>query len=109
MSWYAKPIGGYPLGSNEAKENALGIYFLLASQINPFKFSTVAVAAILGNMQHESGLNPWRWESDNVPSIAQYQSWSADEQQRHGYGLFQYTPALKYIGNPPRATAHFSN
>ena len=44
-----------------------------------------AIAGLLGNAQHESALNPGRWQSDNVGSTSS------------GYGLTQWTPASKYI------------
>lgn len=42
-----------------------------------------AVAAIVGNMQVESGINPGRWENDNVGNLS------------GGFGLVQWTPATK--------------
>lgn len=44
-----------------------------------------SVAAVLGNMQSESGIIADRWESDNVGNMS------------GGYGLVQWTPATKYI------------
>ena len=44
-----------------------------------------AVAAILGNMQHESSINPGRWQSDRVGNTSS------------GYSLVQWTPANNYI------------
>lgn len=44
-----------------------------------------AVAGLLGNAQHESALNPGRWQSDKVGIMSS------------GYGLTQWTPASKYI------------
>ncbi len=44
-----------------------------------------SVAALLGNMQSESGIVADRWESDNVGNLS------------GGYGLVQWTPATKYI------------
>lgn len=46
-------------------------------------WSTNAIAAILGNMQPESGINPARWENDNVGNL------------NGGLGLVQWTPATK--------------
>lgn len=48
-------------------------------------WSTNAIAAILGNMQPESGINPARWENDNVGNL------------NGGLGLVQWTPATKLI------------
>jgi hypothetical protein len=44
-----------------------------------------SVAAVLGNMESESGIIADRWESDNIGNMA------------GGYGLVQWTPATKYI------------
>ncbi|WP_223804579.1 phage tail tip lysozyme [Lactococcus protaetiae] len=48
-------------------------------------WSKQSVAALLGNMQSESGIIPDRWESDIVGNM------------NGGYGLVQWTPATKYI------------
>lgn len=78
--WYAKPSGSYNLASDEAKGNMVEMAdYLLAQGYKP-----AAVAGIIGNAYAESGLNPWRWQSDTVSIQA-------------GYGLFQYTPASGYI------------
>lgn len=42
-----------------------------------------AIAGVLGNMQHESTINPGRWEGDDVGDGP-------------GYGLVQWTPYTKY-------------
>jgi hypothetical protein len=47
--------------------------------------TTSAICGILGNMQVESGLNPGRWQSDNVENLS------------GGYGLVQWTPATDYF------------
>lgn len=46
-------------------------------------WSDNAIAAILGNMQPESGINPGRWENDAVGNTSA------------GFGLVQWTPATK--------------
>ncbi len=48
-------------------------------------WSKNAVAALLGNMQSESGIIADRWQSDIVGNLS------------GGYGLVQWTPATKYI------------
>lgn len=80
MSWYAKPYGGYELDSNEAKNNMLEINNILSG----YGFSKESIAGVIGNAYGESGLNPWRWQGDDV----------ADE---NGYGLYQYTPSSTYL------------
>ena len=78
--WYAKPSGGYSLSSNEAKNNMDMIYSAFSSQ----GYTLEAVSAIIGNMNNESAMNPWRWQEDRVVYSA-------------GYGLIQFTPASDYI------------
>ena len=84
MTWHAKLRYGYNLGSTEADDNAKALYDVVSS----YGFTYTAAASILGNMQHESGLNPWRWQGDTVSLTA------SDK----GYGLVQFTPAYGYIG-----------
>lgn len=61
--------------------NATYIYKCLSS----IGWTAQAVAGLLGNMEHESGINPGRWQSDNVGSGSS------------GYSLVQWTPANNYI------------
>lgn len=95
MSWHAKPIGGYVKESDEAIDNATEIKELLES----LGWSIEAICACLGNNNHEGQYNPWRWESDHVPTVAEYNSWSSSEAMIHGYGMWGFTPASKYIEN----------
>jgi hypothetical protein len=80
MSWHAKPSGAYGYNSVEGKENIseMNMFF------NSRDYTLEAQAGIFGNVVGESGLNPWRWQSDTVNLSG-------------GYGLFQYTPARRYI------------
>lgn len=80
MSWYAKPSGAYEIDSNEAKNNMLEIATILQN----YNFTKETQAAVVGNAYGESGLNPWRWEGDEVDEYG-------------GYGLYQYTPSTSYI------------
>ena len=91
--WYAKATGSYSRDSLEGKANATE----LANALMNEGWSINAVCAMLGNGAGESGLNPWRWESDDVPTYSEYRSWTDDEAMSHGYGLFGFTPASKYI------------
>lgn len=79
-TWYAKPSGGYSLSSTEAQNNMDMIY----SSFSPQGYTIEAVAAIIGNMNNESAMNPWRWQDDTVNYAA-------------GYGLIQFTAARDYI------------
>lgn len=80
MSWCAKPSGVYGYTSTEGRAN---IY-----EINTFfnnrGYTLESQAGIIGNVFGESGLNPWRWQSDKY-------------NRSGGYGLFQFTPAKNYI------------
>lgn len=91
--WHAKVRGGYSRDTQEALDNAR----MMAAVMRTQGWSLKAIAAMLGNGAGESGLNPWRWESDDVPTYSEYQSWSSEEARSHGYGLFGFTPASKYI------------
>lgn len=79
MAWQAKPSGAYALGSAEWVDNWDMIKGLLQGQ-----WTDEAIAGMGGNLQHESGMNPWRWQSDTVNTSM-------------GYGLAQFTPASQYI------------
>ncbi len=50
-------------------------------------FSDAAICGILGNFQHESGINPTQWQ------IGMPQTWSMNSST--GYGIAQFTPAGK--------------
>lgn len=93
MAWIAKQYGGYASTSGEAHANAIEI----AHALYPLGWTKNAVCALLGNGAGESGLNPWRWESDYVPTVSIFNNWTPAEQLQHGYGIFQFTPAKKYI------------
>lgn len=91
MTWHTKEIGGYTRTSQEAYDNCLEIYGLLHSK----GWTLNAVVGVLGNMESESGYNPWRWQSDIVlASTDDYRT-----QNAHAYGLVQFDPASKYIDN----------
>jgi len=82
---YGPYIGNTKSSSNalseaEMKTNASYIHKYLKAK----GWSNNAIAGILGNMEHESSINPGRWQSDNVGNMS------------GGYGLTQWTPASKY-------------
>lgn len=93
MGWNAKSTGAYAKESGAARENAMKIAQLLKSD----RWSDKAIAAMLGNVTHESGLNPWRWQGDYVPTFIEFVGWNAEQAALHGYGLVQFTPASTYI------------
>lgn len=93
--WYAKPTGGYANTSTEGLANATNIKTFLQAQGWDLK----AICALLGNGVGESGLNPWRWESDYVPTVSEFEAWTPAQATSHGYGLFGFTPASNYINN----------
>lgn len=93
MAWHAKIYGGYSTTSTEAVENVREMFNVLSSQ----GWSAGAIAAMLGNGAGESGLNPWRWQNDEV--LATTDTYYINNQTAHAYGLFQFDPAGKYINS----------
>lgn len=94
--WYAKNTYGYVDGSVEANANATS----MANILYTHNWTKGAVCAAIGNASAgESNLNPWRWESEHIPTLAEFTNWTTEQARSHGYGLFQFTPANKYI-NP---------
>lgn len=85
--WYAKPTGGYAQDSPEALANMQAMADLLTAR----GWTLNAVAALAGNIGGEGGYNPWRWQSDSIPSVND-SPWT-----NRGYGLVQFTPGGKYI------------
>ena len=81
MAWHAKPSGPYNIGTSDWIDNLTMIRSLCSG------WSDASIAGMVGNMQHESGLNPWRWQNDTVNLSA-------------GYGLPQFTEASGYINLP---------
>ena len=67
------------LTQSEMEQNAHYIYSYLTDK----GWTVEAIAGLLGNMQHESALNPGRWEGNKVGTGP-------------GYGLVQWTPYTKY-------------
>lgn len=90
MTWYAKQYGAYGRETVQAKANAQEIYNYLSTQ----GWTVNAIAGLLGNIEVESGYNPWRWQSDIIGSPS----------SNSGYGLTQFTPAGKYINNSDART-----
>lgn len=86
-AWQAKQTGGYARTDPEALQNALCTY----RKLSALGWSLNAICGVYGNMEAESGYNPWRWESDDVPSYPSTPS--------YGYGLPQFTPSSKYISD----------
>ena len=70
------------LTQSQMEINALYIYSYLKHE----GWSENAIAALLGNMQAESTINPGRWQSDRV----------GGDSEGHGYSLVQWTPYTKY-------------
>lgn len=70
-----------PLSTEEMSVNAKFIYSYLSNN----GWSVNSIAALLGNMQAESTINPGRWQSEAINNTSM------------GYGLVQWTPATKYF------------
>ena len=91
--WHVKQTGAYGRTSQEAYDNAQLIYGVLYN----LGWTLEAVCGVLGNMESESGYNPWRWQSDNI--LATTDTYELEHQTYHAYGLVQFDPASKYIYN----------
>lgn len=91
MSWHNKSTGAYGETSTEAYDNAVMIQSYLSAKGWGFN----AICAVIGNIGHEGGYNPWRWQGDSVLAKGSQQIYS----KSHGYGLMQFTPASNYINN----------
>ena len=70
------------LTQSQMEVNATYIYSYLKHE----GWTENAIAALLGNMEAESSINPGRWQSDRV----------GGETSGHGYSLVQWTPYTKY-------------
>lgn len=80
MAFVAQPSGGYSITSPEGTNNIYEVY----NYLGPLGYDKQCVIGMLGNIAAESGLNPWRWQSDTY-------------NLSNGYGLVQFTPASDYI------------
>lgn len=69
-----------PLTSAQMEVSAFYIYSALTDN----GWTPEAIAGLLGNMQHESSINPGRWQSDDVGNASM------------GYSLVQWTPSTNY-------------
>lgn len=85
--WHNKNYGAFAKNSIEAQENVMKIVSILM----PLGWTVNAIAGMIGNIEAESGLNPWRWQNDS-------------QNISLGYGLFQYTPASNYVGDSLAST-----
>lgn len=91
MALHAKPKGAYTEGSDEWNDNVNALWAFCRAQ----GYTEAAFAGMMGNAQHEGGMNPWRWQGDKV-------SYSL------GYGLFQYTPARGYINDYGKSLDYYA-
>lgn len=91
MPWHNKATGAYYKESTEAYDNALMAYGILYSR----GWGLLAFCGMWGNVQSESGYNPWRWQSDSV--LATTDTYYIENQTGHAYGLVQWDSASKYI------------
>ncbi len=78
-NWVINEYG--EIGQSGMEKNAT----IIDTFFTQYGWSKNAIAAILGNMQPESGINPARWENDDVGNLS------------GGFGLVQWTPATKLI------------
>ena len=90
MGWHAKNTGAYLKESQEAYDNALEAYGILYAR----GWGLLAFCGMWGNVQSESGYNPWRWQSDIILPEGDPRIYY---QNAHAYGLAQWDAASKYI------------
>lgn len=83
MKTFANPNKSKGLTTEEKKANAEYIYFYLRKK----GWSVQAICGLLGNIEHESYLNPAAWQS-NIKDL---------NNGDIGYGLVQFSPASKYL------------
>lgn len=94
MAWHNKNTYGYLRSSAEAADNAQMVYNILYS----LGWRTAAICAMLGNVESESGYNPWRWQSEIVlPRNDSRIGILCGSNTAHAYGLCQSDPAANYI------------
>ena len=90
MPWHCKNTYGYLKESTEAYDNAIMAWSIMQS----LGWSLLAFCAMWGNVEAESGYNPWRWQYENLLPVG---SPDIEIQNNHAYGLCQWDPAGKYI------------
>lgn len=84
--WHCKASGGYDMTDQFAIDNAFMIWSILSN----LGWTVEAVCGFMGNVQIESGVNPWRYQYDSIQSRSSALTWGG------GYGLVQFTPCRKY-------------
>lgn len=103
MTWYAKPTGGYLMGSIEADANATEALNILMVE---YGWTKAAACGMFGNIDFEGGWNPWRWENENILTQAAARAATGAYSMRHGYGLIGWTPAKKFQFNNAESDNH---
>ena len=96
--------GFLPITSPECRDNGSEMAATFMSRM----WSVAAISAALGVWSHESGLNPWSWESAYTPTVAEFQSWGAEQGRIHGYGLAGFTPPSLYINSANSSLAGYA-
>ena len=102
MPWHNKATGAYLKESTEAYDNALMAYGIMTAR----GWTLLAFCGMWGNVQSESGYNPWRWQGDVVLPVGDPR---IDYQNAHAYGLVQWDPAAKYINGGAGYTGYRPN
>lgn len=91
MPWHCKQTGWYLKETTEAYDNALMAYGILRAR----GWGLLAFCGMWGNVQSESGYNPWRWQGDSI--LSTNDTYNIEHQTGHAYGLVQWDPASKYL------------
>lgn len=87
MDFDCKASGAYARTSRQAIDNAKKSWQILGG----LGWSINAFCGLWGNVGHESGYNPWRWQGDKIGASG------GNPWTNKGYGFTQFTPASKYI------------
>lgn len=104
VTWHCKSTGAYSRNSQEARENAIMTYNILYY----LGWCLDSVCALLGNVEHESGYNPWRWQGDVVLPVGDPRIGTiGGSNTAHAYGYCQQDPAAKYIYRPYAQSLEF--
>ena len=91
MSWSCKNGGAY------TRIQALNNAKLAYDTLSALGWTFYSVCAMLGNVEYESGYNPWRWQGDTI--LSSTDTYNINNQTGHAYGFCQQDPAGKYINS----------
>lgn len=83
--WQAKVVDKYTTEEQEPHDN--GALMCLTLFENGWVLESACV--IVSYAYQLSGLNPWFWSRNDIPTYDEFLGWSTSEVKEHFYGLFQ--------------------